>query len=147
MIDKILWRSKRVENDRQKRLDFFQQGRAPPCETVKKKMAGMTGLEPATSAVTGQRSNASELHPHGREGRSWTGESAFAEPHLAAWLPRVSCYTNFFVAVGCLPSLTRWTSQHTAFSKSVLSAFLLDAITAIAKMKSISFFSLVVIWI
>ena len=33
-------------------------------------MAGVTGLEPATSAVTGQRSNPIELHP--RVGNSKT---------------------------------------------------------------------------
>ena len=27
-------------------------------------MAGVTGLEPATSCVTGRRSNQAELHPH-----------------------------------------------------------------------------------
>ena len=27
-------------------------------------MAGVTGLEPATSCVTGKRSNQTELHPH-----------------------------------------------------------------------------------
>ena len=27
-------------------------------------MAGVTGLEPATSCVTGRRSNQTELHPH-----------------------------------------------------------------------------------
>ena len=27
-------------------------------------MAGVTGLEPATSGVTSQRSNQAELHPH-----------------------------------------------------------------------------------
>ncbi len=30
------------------------------------KLAGVTGLEPATSAVTGQRSEPVELHPHPR---------------------------------------------------------------------------------
>ena len=28
------------------------------------KVAGVTGLEPATSCVTGRRSNQTELHPH-----------------------------------------------------------------------------------
>ena len=32
-------------------------------ELCQKKLAGVTGLEPATSAVTGQRSEPIELHP------------------------------------------------------------------------------------
>lgn len=51
------------------------------------KLAGVTGLEPATSAVTGQRSEPIELHP-----RVWTaGKSAWAmtwrQPPLVHGLP------------------------------------------------------------
>ena len=59
------------------------------------------------------------------------------------------CYselpTNSFVAVGSLPSRTRLTSKQTALNNLLLSAFLLLAIIAIVKMKSICLDSFFVI--
>ena len=50
-------------------------------------MVGRVRLELTANGLKG-RCSTIELPTHGRGGRSRTGESAFAEPHLATWLPR-----------------------------------------------------------
>ena len=52
-------------------------------------MAGMTGFEPATSRVTGERSKQAELHPRGRAEENQAGQqlnynSEANSPPLAA---------------------------------------------------------------
>ena len=72
-------------------------------------MAGTTGLEPATSAVTGQRSNQTELRPQNESGNLFFSHSPASWPDLRGTFaaPKTYLGQQFHNTIECIRKTSR----------------------------------------